>query len=296
MTDDGGSSLSRRLHWEPEPDPDASPDPGNAPASDDNSWDDDPADDARTEAVVTSGGGVAAGPSFERRQLDRMDEEALDRRRQLWRDTSLILSGLLVVLILANVVLPQLTGSASASPTAVPTGVVVGGLGTPGPSAGAAPTPVGPPSPSPRLSSTPFTPPPAVTQPPTGTAAPTRPGETAHPTPTPRRTPTPAPTPTPTPTPEITPEVTPIPAPNAVVTCDPPVGLTVTCTSTSTHELAGSEVWDMGGSGVLVSGGNGSSTITWTYADVSGSPYTVTLTVTGLDGVTTDSDTTQVTL
>jgi len=52
----------------------------------------------------------------------------------------------------------------------------------------------------------------------------------------------------------------------------------------------------MGGSGVLVSGGNGSSTITWTYDDVSGSPYTVTLTVTGLDGVTTDSDTTQVTL
>jgi len=52
----------------------------------------------------------------------------------------------------------------------------------------------------------------------------------------------------------------------------------------------------MGGAGVLVDGGNGSSTITWLYDDVAGSPYTVTLTVTGLDGVTTDSATTQVSL
>jgi hypothetical protein len=121
VPDNEGSSLSRRLHWEPESDPDTGADPGRATASGHDLWDDDPGDGARTEAVATSGGGVGPGPSFERRQLDRMDEEALDRRRQLWRDTSLILSGLLVVLIVANIVLPQLTGSASASPTAIPT-------------------------------------------------------------------------------------------------------------------------------------------------------------------------------
>jgi len=230
VADNEGSSLSRRLHWEPESEPEAGAAPGNVRGFEVDTWDDDPVDEARTEAVATSGGGVAPGPSFERRQLDRMDEEALDRRRQLWRDTSLILSGLLVVLIVANIVLPQLSGAASASPTAVPTGVVLGGLSTPAASTGFTPEPVAPASPSPELSSGPATPVPGITQPPTGTAAPTRPGQTPHPTPTPtpRLTPhptptptpnqTPAPTPTPTPTPEITPEPTPTPTPTPAPT------------------------------------------------------------------------------
>ena len=226
MADEEGTSLSRRLHGERESEPDADADPGGGPWSEAESWDDEVADDARTEAVPTSAGAVAAGPSFERRQLDRMDEEALDRRRQLWRDTSLLLSGLLVVLIVANIVLPQLTGTGGTSPTAIPTSVVAGGVATPAPSSGATPEPLAAPSPSPEVSPAPASPAPAITQPPTGTAAPTRPGATPHPTtkptprPTPRPTSTPAPTPAPTPTP--TPAPTPTPTPTPEITPEPP--------------------------------------------------------------------------
>lgn len=258
MTDDGGNSLSKRLHWDPEAEPEAAREPGRAPWSAAESWDD-VADDARTEAVPNSGSAVAAGPSFERRQLDRMEEEALDRRRQLWRDTSLLLSGLLVVLIVANVVLPELSGMAVASPTAIPTSVVAGGPGTPDPSAGITPEPIAAPSPSPEVSATTATPAPAVTQPPTGTAAPTQPRVTPHPTtrptptPTPRRTPTPTPaptptpnptpTPTPTPTPEITPTPTPAP-PTAAFTWSQTIPLVVSFTSTSGGET--DWLWDFG--------------------------------------------------
>jgi hypothetical protein len=218
-----------------------------------------------------------------------MDEEALDRRRQLWRDTALLLSVLLVVLAGANLILPGLAGAPGASPTPIPTGVVTGG-------SSAEPSPAGPPPSAAAPGATPHSGP-KITQPPTGTAPPTHPGTTPRPTVRPRPTPTSVPsTPRPTPAPTPAPTPTPTPDPIAHVTCDAPIGLTVTCTSSSTHELVGSEVWNMGGPGVLVSGGDGSETITWTYDDVLGSPYTVTLTVTGLDGVTTASDTTQVAL
>ncbi|HEV2006615.1 MAG TPA: PKD domain-containing protein, partial [Candidatus Limnocylindrales bacterium] len=62
------------------------------------------------------------------------------------------------------------------------------------------------------------------------------------------------------------------------------------------NELAGSQQWNMGdsGAGTVNSGGAGSSSITYTYA--ASGPYTVTLTITGLDGVTTDFATTPVTI
>src|SRR5262245_48459147 len=98
MTDDDGRGLSRRLHWDAE---EAPPTAELEPT-------------AYPEPEPVTGGRVEGGPSFERRDLDRMDGEALDRRRQLWRDTAIILSGLIVVLLVANLVLPQLSGVASA--------------------------------------------------------------------------------------------------------------------------------------------------------------------------------------
>src|SRR5262249_28359585 len=98
--------------------------------------------DGSTEVRVTSSG-VTAGPSFERRDLDRMDDEARDRRPQLWRDTAFLLSGLVLALLAANLVLPQLAGSATGSPSPIPTGFVIGGPGagtSPGPGATTAPT------------------------------------------------------------------------------------------------------------------------------------------------------------
>src|SRR4051794_34306886 len=108
MAGDDGSFLSRRLGWDPEDEPvvpEARADSGHTPGYEAESWDDEAgAGDAdQTQTVATPGRGVVAGLSFERRELERLDMEALDRRRQLWRDTSLILSLLLVVLIGANV-------------------------------------------------------------------------------------------------------------------------------------------------------------------------------------------------
>jgi hypothetical protein len=44
----------------------------------------------------------------------------------------------------------------------------------------------------------------------------------------------------------------------------------------------------MGGAGTLTAGGDGTTSITWTYTAPSAPTYTVRLTVTGTDGVTTD--------
>src|SRR6476660_3716065 len=157
MVDDDGSFLSRRLRWEPEaepePEPDAGADLGRARGYEREAWEGDvgAGDPGRTQVVT--GRGIIAGPSFERRELARLDMEALDRRRQLWRDTSLILSLLLVVLIGANVLIPALAGSAGASPTPIPTGVVAG-AGSAAPSGGPTTGPGVAASPSPRVAST----------------------------------------------------------------------------------------------------------------------------------------------
>lgn len=269
MPDDDGSSLSRRLHWEAEsgPAPDRTTDTGLSPAA-------------------------AGGRSFERRDLDRMESEALDRRRQLWRDTALVLSAVIGALLVANLVFPQMSGVASASPSPAPTGITIG----PGASADA-PVATDEPivDPSLDIDATPA-PIPVITLPPTGTSAPPRPTTTPRPTARPTRTPTPPtppPTPVPTPTPEPTPDVTPIPAPTVHVSCAALPALTVSCSSTTTDEVPGSEAWDMGGPGTVVTGGNGSGSITFTY-DAEGT-YHVVLSITGRDG-SSKSDGTDVTV
>jgi len=60
-----------------------------------------------------------------------------------------------------------------------------------------------------------------------------------------------------------------------------------------TDEVAGSELWDMGGSGIVVSGGDGSDSITFTYEGEG--TYHVVLTITGRDG-SSKSDGTDVTV
>src|SRR5262245_32806547 len=121
MADDDGGSLSRRLHWDadhPAADAGESANPEDTRAapvvrewgSREERWDDElGAVEVKTTEVRVPGGpraGAAAGPSFERRELSRMDDEALDRRRQLWRDTAIILSSVVVALLIANLVFP----------------------------------------------------------------------------------------------------------------------------------------------------------------------------------------------
>jgi hypothetical protein len=276
MVDDDGSFLSRRLRWEPETVPDADADAGHAPSYEPDGWDDTPAGDeaGRTQIVAPSGHGVSAGPSFERRELDRLDMEALDRRRQLWRDTSLILSFLLVVLIGANVLIPELAGSAGASPTPIPTGVAAGGASAE--PSGGAPEPALEPFPSaaPAPSTAPH-----LTQPPTGTAPPTQPGATAtaRPNPTPTRvpaTPKPTRTPAPPPTPEITPAPTPAP-PTAAFGWSQALPLIVSFSNASTGETDWS--WDFGD-------GNTSSQQNPDHTYLEAKDYVVRLTVTGPGG------------
>jgi len=60
-----------------------------------------------------------------------------------------------------------------------------------------------------------------------------------------------------------------------------------------TDEVAGSELWAMGGSGIVVSGGDGSDSITFTYEGEG--TYHVVLTITGRDG-SSKSDGTDVTV
>jgi hypothetical protein len=70
----------------------------------------------------------------------------------------------------------------------------------------------------------------------------------------------------------------------------------VTCSGSSANIQAGSQVWAMGGAGSELSGGNGTNSITWSYSIELPDTYTVTFSVTGLDGTTQASDTTNVTV
>jgi len=269
VADDDGSFLSRRLRWDPKGEADA------------DGWD---------EELV--GGQETSQVSFERRDLDRIEDEALDRRRQLWRDTAVILSGVVAALLIANLVFPTITAIRQGSPTPPPTGFILG----PAPSGAESPGLTDEPIVDPSLGiDTRPTPIPQRTLPPTGTAAPTHPGATLAPPPTatPRPTPTPAPTPTPEPTPTPTPEPTPIPPPSVHLSCTSLPALTVSCTATMTDGVPGSQAWVMGGAGSIVSGGDGSDSITFIY-DAEGT-YHVVVTITGLDGSST-SDATDVTV
>ena len=279
MTDDDGRFLSRRLHWDAEADSRSRPE---APARE--RWDDEApivADDTRATVQPVAASPVT--PSFERRELQRIDEEALDRRRQLWRDTAIILSAVVAVLIATNLVFPQLAGVATASPTPIPTEA----------SSGPTPESVAPPTvsaipildPSLGIDATP-TPIPVRTLPPTGTAAPSLPsGATAAPTPrvTPRptRRPTPPPTPaiTPPPEPTPTPEITPPPAPPvAAFSWSQSLSLTISFANGSTGETDWQ--WDFGD-------GTGSAQQNPDHVYAGPGDYVVRLTVTGPGG--TDS-------
>jgi hypothetical protein len=297
MSDEDGDDLSRRLHWDagdrpPRGAEEVAHNVGAPEPFDDGAhWDDEVGwsnDSSETGKVAL--GASAVVPSFERRDLARMDLAALDRRRQLWRDTALLLSGLVAALLVANLVLPEIAGLAAASPTPFGAGPTVGP--SPSPQEAAGPTQAPSPGPSLGIDVTP-TRGPAITLPPTGTSAPSTPRPIVTPKPTRRPTPPPTRAPTPAPTPEPTPEITPTPAPTVHVSCSALPALTVSCSGTMTHEAPGSEVWDMGGSGTLVTGGNGSDSITFIY-DAEGT-YHVVLSITGLDG-SSKSDGTDVTV
>jgi hypothetical protein len=196
MPDDDGGFLSRRLRWDDEAGlPENRSDIGRFPVA--------PVADRR---------------SFERRDLDRIDAVALDRRRQLWRDTAIILSGLVAALLVANFMFGQVTGFAGASPSPFGTGLTAGPSASPREAAGSTPEPVL--DPGAGLDATPV---PVIRLPPTGTAPPRTPRPTRTPKPT-QRPPTPAPTvaPTPEPTPEVTPEITP-PPPTEPPPTEPPL-------------------------------------------------------------------------
>src|SRR5689334_14769363 len=200
MADDDGSHLSRRLHW------DAERETGRTPGVAADGWDehvDWSADAEAAEAGRFAGAEAAAPPrSFERRDLDRIDADALDRRRQLWRDTALLLSGLVAVLLVANLVLPGIAGPASPSPTPGASGLLAGPSASAQGAAGATQQPVV----DPGSGSAAPTRIPAITLPPTGTSAPPTPKPIATPRPT--RAPTQPPPTNPPPTPEPTPEIT----------------------------------------------------------------------------------------
>jgi hypothetical protein len=209
------------------------------------------------------------------------EETRVEAKRLLWRDSAIILIGIVVALLVAQF-LPRLAPGFVADETASASGGGAGRTLAPGESTAPDRT-FGPVvDPSLRIDATePPTPP--ITLPPTGSFDPV---ETDVPTPRPTRPPDatlrpPPPTPTPEPTPDVTPEITPIPPPTVSISCST-VGLTVTCEATTSHIVNGSQRWTMGGDGVLVLGGDGSNSVVWTYLEAA--PHTVRLTVDGDDG------------
>ena len=277
MGTEDGSRLSRRLHWDGERGTSGTPDTPGRPAVDADGWDEraDWAGD-RQGADAASFAAAPAVPSFERRDLERIDEDALDRRRQLWRDTALILSGLVAALLVANTLLPELTGISSASPSPAAPGVLVAPSPTGQGAVGATPEPsvaARPDAEPPRTAS------PGVTLPPTGTHPPATPKPIVTPRPTrpPTAPPPTAPPPTePPPTPEITPE--PPSPPVAAFDWSQSVPLTISFTDSSTGET--DWLWDFGD-------GTGSSQQNPEHLFLAPGDYQVRLTVTGPGG--TDS-------
>jgi hypothetical protein len=214
--------------------------------------------------------------------LETPEETRVEAKRLLWRDSAIILVGIVLALLVAQF-LPRSDPGLAADATDLSTGPGAGGTLSPGGSAEPAAT-FGP-IVDPGLGIDATRPPrPGVTLPPTGTF---EPRESGGPTPRPTKKPPatlapPTPAPTPSPTPEITPEITPIPPPTVSITCDVIAPLTVSCTSSTENIQGASESWDMDGPGTAVSGGDGSGSINFLY-DAPGS-YSITLTVTGLDG------------
>lgn len=208
------------------------------------------------------------------------------RRLTLWRDMSALLFGVVAIALIAQLALSNggQTAVSNHTPgqTVAPSEVAVVGTPTktPAPTAAVTLGPVVNPSLIPVILATP-TPMPVVTAAPTRAPTPRPTIPTVTPRPTTRPVVTPRPTAVPTPTPTPNPAV-------ASITCDTPIGLSVTCHDHSVNAKAGSEVWSSTGSYSVVSGGNGKTFVTLGYS-ASGS-YTITLRVTGAGGnVSTDS-------
>ncbi len=72
-------------------------------------------------------------PGLELTRVTRDDavDDVGDRRRILWRDSAMILSGLILAILAAQTFLPGSAGVPTGSPTAFPTGVAIGSLQPP---------------------------------------------------------------------------------------------------------------------------------------------------------------------
>jgi hypothetical protein len=266
MNQDDASFLARRLHWE------AESERGGLEPRADAVVEDDPELTAAWVAPKLD----RATPSFERRDIERREEAALERRQQLWRDSATILSAVVVALLVFQL-LGGLSGAlpgASPSPSATDQGTESQGIG-PSFAPGQSFAPIV--DPGLGIDATPK-PIPRRTLPPTGTHAPSLPPvATPHPTTRPAPTPTTRPVPTPGPTPTPAPTPTPTPAPTADFSWAQE-GATTTVDFTD------------GSSGVI-------DTWSWVFGDGESSglqnpnhpyaapgPYEVTLTVTGPGG------------
>lgn len=205
------------------------------------------------------------------------EETRFEAKRLLWRDSAIILAGIVVALLIAQL-LPHADPGLAADATDLASGAGPGASLARGSSL--APATTFGPIVDPSLAIDATRPPrPAVTLPPTGSF---EPGATDGPTPRPtKKPPATSPPATPEPTPEVTPEITPIPPPTVSMSCSV-AALTVTCDATTSDIVAGSQRWTMGGDGVLVAGGDGSNSVEWTYVEAGA--HTVTLTVDGDDG------------
>ena len=218
----------------------------------------------------------AAEPEAPLDDLLSPEETRVEAKRLLWRDSAIILMGIVAALLFARF-LPSLAPGLVADQTASATGPGAVRTSAPGDSTlpGATLGPVI--DPSLRIDATepPIAP---VTLPPTGTFEPV---ETADPTPKPTKRPAPTPEPTPKPTPEPTPgptpEVTPVPAPVAAFGWSATL-LAVAFTNASTD--AETWEWDFGD-------GAGSVERNPEHLYLAPGDYTVRLTVTGPGG--TDS-------
>ncbi len=215
-----------------------------------------------------------------------------DRRRQLWRDSAMLLIGLVLALLVGQTLIPATTAGPAGSPTPEPSTVAIGSAGPP---ATIPPPPTFGPiiDPSLGIDASP-TPIPVITMGPTPTPSPS-PSPTPTPTPTVRPTATPKPTPKPTKKPPTPPPATPTPTPTAAPTPAPPVAHfnwdpltpavleTVQFSNTSTADTGWSWVFD---------DGDTSTAKNPSHAFAAPGFYNVRLTVTGPGG--TDSVTHQI--
>jgi PKD domain len=199
------------------------------------------------------------------------------RRRVLWRDSAIILIGVVLALLAVRFLLPSGSPTADGSPSPDPSSIIAAAsptptalLLTPIPTIGQIVNP------SLNLRATP-TPIPVITLPPATPRPTLAPGATPRPTLAPGATPTPtsrATTPRPKPTP--------VPAPVAVINCTPS-GLSVSCTGASS-QYASTYTWSFGDGSAPISGT--SKTANHVYAQAG--TYTVTLTVSNTTGSNPD--------